>query len=172
VSESPQLKKKVDKNQIWEQKIALVLKGKLAGMSVNQMIAQFEIPERTIIRIMAEDEFKKGMKRVEAEVVRETLKDKLASLEEVASLSLSQIIETLKEIKENPEYKALMITGVRDLAALGKLATDMNTLLRLELGKSTQNVSTVSRNYQETRVVLQDLKKKDPVFEYPELPEK
>lgn len=138
-------------------------------MPVDQIVALTQIPEQQVIRILREDQFKKGMSEIKKKVVKETFRDKVPILKEIVELSLSAIRDTLKEL-DTDEGRRALIQGTRDLQALSKVATDLNTLLRLELGESTANVVSISHSYQETRVAIQELQKMDPVFEYPEIP--
>lgn len=75
--------------------------------------------------------------------------------------------EFLTELAQTPErLHALSLIEVKNLASIG---VDLNEMLRLEMGQSTQNIEVVQYSYNETKVMLEDLKKIDPVFEYPEL---
>jgi hypothetical protein len=147
----------------WQKKVSTVMRLKEKGYDENQiqMVTQFEPIE---VRRICNDE------SIAVTTARENLKNKIPLIKDIVGMGLEAIKETLKTL-QNPEVRANMLAKVSDVAALTKVITDLNTLLRLEQGQSTENISTVTRSYQETRMVLQELKKKDPVFDYPELPE-
>jgi hypothetical protein len=154
----------------WQEKVEKVTALRLRGMQVDQIVALTGIDDKSVRKIAANEDFKDGVKKIHNDITKEALESKVPILKEIVGISLTAIKEKLLELKD-PEIRDKMIGSARDLAALGKLATDLNTLLRLELGQSTQNVESVSHSYQETRIILQELKKKDPVFDYPELPD-
>ena len=164
----PKLKKpKLDKNwelaPEWQKKVHTVMNLKEKGFDEQQiqMVTQYEPIE---VRRIVQDE------KVALAVAKENFKSKIPVIKDIVGMGLDAIRETLKALGD-PEVRATMLANVRDVATLTKVVTDLNTLLRLEQGQSTENISTVSHSFQETRMVLQDLKKKDPVFDYPELPE-
>lgn len=139
------------------------------GYNVAQISSKINVPEYIVRDIWAQEEFKNTCARAEKKIISEALRHKIPLLEEIASLSLQNIRDWLLELKDEDIRKA-KISKISDVKALSDLLKNMNEMLRLEKGESTENVSTVSRNYQETRVVLQELSKKDPVFDYPALP--
>jgi hypothetical protein len=47
----------------------------------------------------------------------------------------------------------------------------MTVLLRLDNNQSTSNVVNIHASYQATKTVIDELKQRDPVFDYPDLPE-
>lgn len=88
-------------------------------------------------------------------------------MQDIVGMGLEMLRDTLKECVLDSEMRRQMIgSSVKDLAALTKVVGDLNLLLRLEEGKSTQNVA-VNKSYQDTRHALQTLAKVDPVFSYP-----
>lgn len=143
---------------------------RLAGMNVTDIVAATGLSYECVRNIYTKDVVKQGVKEIHKQIAEKTYEEKVPLLKEIVDLSLNAIRDRLQQLKD-PDMALLMIKDAKDLAAIGKLATDLNSLLRLELGKSTHNIETVSHNYQETKIILQQLKNKDPVFDYPELPE-
>lgn len=117
-----------------------------------------------LVRKIIEDE------EVNKTIIKRQWDEKVPIMRDIVGMGLNGIKECLKEMAD-PARRQEMIRHVADLKALTGIVESLNMLLRLEDGKSTQNVA-VNRNYQETRVVLQDLSKVDPVFSYPQIPEK
>jgi len=160
-------KSKLDKNwelaPEWQKKVRTVMNLKEKGFDEQQiqMVTQFEPIE---VRRIVQDE------KVALATAKENFKSKIPVIKDIVGMGLDAIRETLKTLND-PEVRTTMLANVRDLATLTRVVTDLNTLLRLEQGQSTENISSVSHSFQETRMVLQELKKKDPVFDYPELPE-
>lgn len=164
--------KKTSLKRPWEEKVRIVAHCYLKGFTVDEIVAKHDIPTQQVVRILAQDEFKKGMKRVEEKVTEETLKDKLPLLKKITGDALSVLSGLIEKLQDDENYRMMMITNVRDLKALGDVATQVNGLLRLEKGQSTENIAIQQNSYQETKVLIDDLRKVDPVFEWPQLPEK
>ncbi len=154
-------------NPDWENKIETVTKLAVKGFTISQIIAKTEFPDYVVRKILRDNRTKACIDKVQDKITQEAFRHKVPMLKEIVSMSLTAIKETLEDLKD-PEVRKEMLSRPSDLAALSKIATDLNALLRLELGQSTQNVETISHNYQETKIILQDLKKKDPVFDYPD----
>lgn len=154
-------------NPEWEQKVETVSKLAIKGYTVNQIIAVTDLPDHVVRKILRDKRTKECITKVQDKITQAAFKHKVPMLKDIVDMSLTAIKESLEELKD-PERRKEMLSRTGDLSALAKLATDLNALLRLELGQSTQNVETVSHSYQETKIILQELKKKDPVFEYPD----
>ncbi len=106
-------------------------------------------------------------KALKQEIKQEVLSEKVPALKNIVGLSLQVVQDYLSNLAvDKIKQSTLTVKEVRDISGIAK---DLNELLRLELGQSTQNVEVVQYSYQQTQVVLQDLKKIDPVFDYPEL---
>ena len=148
----------------WLETVDKVKKFQERGYGWEEIVQFTKFKDHVVKRIM-EDE------TIAAELARENYKKKIPTIKEIVGLGLSQLRDTMKEIAADPELRRQLLSTAKDIGTFAKVVTDLNTLLRLELGESTQNVSSISRNFQETRVVLQELKKKDPIFDYPELAE-
>lgn len=108
-------------------------------------------------------------RQLHKEIKEEVLKDKIAILKNIVGTSLSTLKEYLDELSRDKER--LHSLRVSEAKGLSDVAKNLNELLRLELGQTTQNVQVVEYSYNETKVMLEDLKKMDPVFEYPALGE-
>ena len=148
----------------WLETVDKVKKFQERGYGWEEIVQFTKFKDHVVKRIM-EDE------TIAAELAWENYKKKIPTIKEIVGLGLSQLRDTMKEIAADPELRRQLLSTAKDIGTFAKVVTDLNTLLRLELGESTQNVSSISRNFQETRVVLQELKKKDPIFDYPELAE-
>jgi hypothetical protein len=153
----------------WQQKVESVMKLQVKGHTVNEIIALTEIDERTVRRITKQEVFADGVQEIKQKITKEAFKGKVPVIKDIISRSLTAIQETLMTF-ENEDVRKEMLSRPADIQALTKVVSDLNNLLRLELGESTQNIAIKSNSYQETRVVLQELRKIDPVFDYPELP--
>ena len=100
------------------------------------------------------------------DIIRKTWENKVPIMEDIVGMGLDMLRDTLKELVLDSDMRRQMLGNVRDIASLTKVVGDLNLLLRLEAGKSTQNVA-VNRSFQDTRHALQTLAKVDPVFSYP-----
>lgn len=147
----------------WQDQVHRVLKLKERGFDEQQTIEITQIAPMEVRKIIQEE-------RVNGAIIKKQWEEKVPLMRDIVGMGLNGIRETLKEMAD-PAVRKEMIRHVADLKALTGIVESLNLLLRLEEGKSTQNVLTVNRSYQETRTVLQNLAKVDPVFSYPQLPE-
>ncbi len=155
----------------WEQKVEAVMKWKVVGASVEEIIAKTGLGEVIVQRILREKTVGKAVKDIKTDIINAAFEEKVPVLKEIVGHSLHAIRESLKELAD-PEVRKVMLSRMSDISSLANTLKGINELLRLELGQSTQNIDIKSQknSYQETRIVLQELSKKDPVFSYPELP--
>lgn len=156
-------KKNWEQSPEWMEKINIVTKCQAMGYSPEQIAAVAKIPDMEVRRIL-EDEI------VACRVAAKNFQEKIPVIKEILGLSLDGLRERLKDLVD-PEKRKELLPNMGAMAALTRILVDLNGLLRLEQGQSTENIATVSSSYKETRIMLQDLRKVDPVFEYPELPE-
>ena len=141
----------------WQRQVKQVLVLKEKGFEENDICAVTEIEINAVKRIIEDEENAKTL-------IKKHWENKIPTIKDIIGMGLYGIQESLKEM-QNPKIRKKMITKMGDLSALTKIVTDLNMLLRLEEGKSTQNLA-VKNTYSETRTVLQSLAKVDPVFQY------
>jgi hypothetical protein len=144
----------------WQEDVRRVLKLKERGFDPEQSAEIVQIAPMRVRRILEEEE-------INCAIIKKQWDEKVPLMRDIIGMGLNGIKETLKEMVD-PGVRKQMIRHVADLKALTGIVESLNLLLRLEEGKSTQNVA-VNRSYQDTRVVLQDLAKVDPVFSYPQI---
>lgn len=143
----------------WAMQVHQVLKLKERGFDDVQTVQITQIPHHTVKRIIEEEE-------VNSAIIKRQWGNKVPLMRDVVAMGLNGIHETMK-LMANPENRKLMIKSMNDLSTLTKIVESLNMLLRLEEGKSTANVSNkVTHTVNETRAILQELSKVDPVFEY------
>lgn len=156
----------LNKDPEWKRVVDRVLFLKHKGYTQDQILSLVEADKHAVLRILEDEAIADERARLEWD-------KKIPTIKEIMSCCLSTVRDEMLRISSDKDYRSMMIRGVRDVALLTNMARDLNTLLRLELGQSTENVSikqSVTHSYQQTRAVIQDLKKVDPVFDYPELP--
>ena len=142
------------------------LSNQLAAESVAEILGcRTDTVQRVVKKRFLDDR----MEELQNKIKQEVYEDKIPLLKDIVGMSLQQVKESLQELAKDPERKAKMsIRDIRDLAGVGR---ELNDLLRLELGQSTENIAvkTVTHSHQSMHVLLEDLRKMDPVFEYPKL---
>lgn len=106
-------------------------------------------------------------RQLQQDIKEEVFKNKIPLLKEIVGASLSSVRDYLAELSTDKER--LLRMSVSEMKGLADVAKNLNELLRLELGQSTQNVQVVQYSFNEAKILLEDLKTIDPVFEYPEL---
>lgn len=142
----------------WKRKIEVVLNLKERDYSLENIIKTTKYPEWEVRRIY-EDE------KSAIITAAEMLEMKLPVIKDILGMGLTALRARLVEIVGDPEELRKVLKTVQDMNALTKIIEVMNTLTRLEEGKSTQNTA-IAHSYQATREAIQELKKKDPIFEY------
>jgi len=143
----------------WHRQVQQVLKLKERGFDETQTIEITQLPQTEVKRILEEEE-------VNREIIKKQWEQKVPIMRDIIGMGLNGIKETLKEMAD-AEVRRKMIRTVNDLGALTKVVESLNTLLRLEEGKSTANIETHKTvTYRETRNALDELAKVDPVFDY------
>ncbi len=152
-----------EKTPEWKRTVDRVLKCKEKGLEMDAIVAIVGEDKHAVKRIIEDEE-------LADERAREEFERKIPTIQNIISLSLGAINNTLKDMTVDDELRKRMLGKVSDVSLLVKAVESLNTLLRLELGKSTQNIA-VKNSYQQTREVLQEIAKVDPVFDYPTLPE-
>lgn len=134
---------------------------------ISRLSLELNLPPDRIHLIAKKANLVAESKRFQGEVKEEVLKDKVPILKEIVGTSLTAVQEYLVELGANKER--LHSLSVSEMKGLADVAKSLNELLRLELGQSTQNVQVVQYSFNEAKVMLEDLRKIDPVFEYPAL---
>lgn len=117
-------------------------------------------------RERVEGVIKKGLlrergKEQKLEITNEVYGKKIPLAEEIVGLSLVGLRDWVKKKVQDG------IDDTDDAKAILSITTGLHNLLRLELGKSTQNVEVVQTVHRDVSVVLDDLRKKDPFRTYP-----
>lgn len=137
-----------------------------AGLNIPQIAGKMRIKHSVVADIVKKNNVEKGRDKIKKEVLR----DKVTLLKDIVGQSLEVTKEYLDEMKD-PEVRKIRMRTPSDMAQFALVATKLNEMLRVELGESTQNIAVVHYTVEQTRKILSDLKKTDPVFEYPELDE-
>lgn len=130
-------------------------------MSVEQIMALTGVQPMHVRRIVEDD-------KIAIEVAKQNFQNKLPIIKDIIGMGLEGIHATLMEMA-NPEVRHRMITKMQDLTMLSRVMADLHTMLRLEQGQATEINNSVSHSYNETRMVLKELREKDLVFDYPEM---
>lgn len=120
-----------------------------------------DIPVNIVRSIINRAKLREKATQIKKEVLTETLHEKVPLLKEVVDLSLTAVRDWLQELVANEDRKEAL--SAAEIAQVANIAKNLNEMMRLELGKATHRVEVNEYNFQETKVVLQQLKE-DPVF--------
>lgn len=159
-------KPKFDETPEWRRTVHQVLRLSERGQSEEQIINKLKLDTHVVRRILEDDEIK--------DKYAKTLFDKkVPTIQQIIGSSLSVINHVMVNLVNDEYYRDTMVKNLNDVKMLKDLVKDLNILLRLEFNQSTQNVAVSGggQKYEQTRVAIQELKKIDQVFEYPDLPE-
>lgn len=148
---------------------ALTFQKALEGLSPDQISIEVGVPIERVRKLLSSAQYYKVMTEQRKELTDFLLKEKVPMLKNIVTLSLASVQDYLMGLQDPVKKQALTTKDIKDISGIAK---DINELLRLELGQATQNVQVVQYTYEQTRIVLEDLRK-DPVFgELYALPEK
>lgn len=150
----------------WLEKVERVKILQAQGMSYDVITTVTEYPMTEVKRICEDEVIAKA--KAEANYI-----SKLPVMKEIIGMGLEQIREFLKELMTDSLKRAFVLNNVTQVAALKNLVVDLEMLVRLTEDKTTQNIGVAHgnvNNYQKTREAVQELKKMDGVFDWPELP--
>lgn len=106
---------------------------------------------------------------VREEFKQELYKERLPLAEQIIGLSMTGLRDRLHQIVTDPDQ--LKQLTIQDLKSLKDIGTGVNEFLRLELGKSTENVEINTYTHKNLQVVIQDLSKVDKVFNFEKIKE-
>jgi len=148
----------------WQNLVENVSELKKKGLTHDEIVIIVKQDKSVINRILEDD----NIADINARLLFE--KQKVPLIKDLVQCSLGIMKKTLAEIAANDNLRRRFISKTSDIALFQKTIESLNTLLRLELGKSTQNIETHAHTYESTRIAVQELKKIDPVFAYPDLP--
>lgn len=115
-----------------------------------------EVIKRTLAKAAAEEEAKLQRREYADKIYGE----KIPFCKRIVGLGLEEL-ESFVANNKPQDWK--------DASVLCKMLTDMQMLLRLELGQSTTNVEMVVKTSRDITSILKDLKSTDPFVDYPEV---
>lgn len=110
---------------------------------------------------------KRSLLRKEAKKQRRDYADKI--YEEKIPLAKSIVGKSLTKLDNF--LTTYTPSNIEDAKGLAKIATDVTTLLRLELGQATQQVEIMHKTQRDVNVILHELKDNDPFVDYPDIVE-
>lgn len=164
------LKKREElKKDIWKRWVGLTATKEIEKVDdVYELISQeFCIPKEFVIELLDAKTAIHVAEKAKKEFFDEIVGDKIPALKQIVGLSLHTVKEFLLELAQDKErIKNLQVFEAKQLTTI---CTEVNQMLRLEVGESTQNVAVVNYTFEDTKKVLKDLKAIDPIFEYPEI---
>jgi hypothetical protein len=130
-------------------------------------------PHRTIEKYANLIRIEEKVDKAITEIKKDVYRRKLPLIKEIVGLTLEGVKEAVQGVIEDKER--LRSFSPREIRDLTMVAAELNNILRLETGQSTQNISNKTHitetTSQSVSVILKDLKEIDPVFEYPEVPD-
>lgn len=143
----------------WKRSVDKILKMKERGFNDKQIAEVMSMGLMEVKRVIEEEE-------VTVAIAKKQWGEKIPVMQDIVAMGLDGMRETLKEMAD-PEVRRRMVKGISELKSLMSVVEGLNMLIRLEEGKSTQNIANQHlHSFQETRAVLRDLATVDPVFEY------
>lgn len=125
--------------------------------AVSEVSKKLGINRETVSQILQKSAAQKEAKRQREEYADILYSQKLPLAKSIVGKSLVEVDNFLTTFKPS---------NVQEAKDLVKMATDMTTLLRLELGQSTQQIEIIHKTQKDITVILQELKEADPFMTY------
>lgn len=125
--------------------------------AVSQISNKTGIAHSRIMGIISKASAQAEAKRQREEYADEIYSHKLPLAKSIVGKTLTQVDNFLTTFKPTTSQEA------KDLV---KMATDMTTLLRLEMGEATGRVEIITKTHKDITVVLNELKETDPFMDY------
>lgn len=153
-----------DKKPEWLRTVNKVAICKEKGMSMEDTAVVLKEDFHAVKRIYEDEKLAENM-------ATQYYNEKIPVIENIVGFGLVALERSLKDLVTNESLRKEVLKTPKDVSLLVTAIKDLNTLLRLELGKSTLNIaSSTIHTYQQTREAVQELSKMDGVFDWPELP--
>lgn len=151
----------------WADAERIVVAKILNGGTINDIVRATGYP-KTFVKSIAN---KESINKQVEEATREILSEKIPILREICDLSLTAVRDWLKETMApgNEGLKKARIWDSKDVKTIADIAIKLNDMMRLELGKQTSSNPVVQYNFDQAKILMQTLREKDPVFEYPQI---
>lgn len=108
---------------------------------------------------------KKALIRREARLQRKEYADRIYS----EKLPLAKSIVGKSLTKLDQYLTTFSPSSIQDAKDLSKIATEMTTLIRLELGQPTEQIGIMTQTQKNVTVIVEELKNNDPFVDYPAL---
>lgn len=89
--------------------------------------------------------------------------DKIPIVKAIVGANLASLLEWSVDFRARNAHRQMTVDEAKKLSGL---ATELNSLIRLEEGKSTVNMGIVNQVEKEVTVILEELKEVDPFVSY------
>lgn len=145
-------------SQIVEKFLELRASADSDAQAIFETSAELGVASKKVSRAVNRKEVKTQAKEIRVKITEELFKDKIPMMKNIVGVSLHKTLAFLKD------FEPCTIDDVRALALVFK---DIQMMLRLDMGQSTENISVQhSGNYtvEQTQKLLVDLQTKDKIF--------
>lgn len=166
----PEPKPKVELNwqekPEWRRKVDVVTNLKAKGFTEDAIANLSDVPAIEIKRIIEDEETTRA-------IAKKNYGNQIPMMKEIIGMGLEAMSRQIKDLLLDDGLRKMVLLRASDMAAFNRVIQDLSMLVRLEEGKTTQNIGVgigVTKSYEKTREAIQQLKEVDPVFTYPELP--
>lgn len=135
--------------------------GQSNAEAVAETAKSLDLPVPRVAKAVQKAKLKDEAKALRREIAEEVYKEKVPMMQDIVGLCLAKLKDFVSAIE--PEE----IETIQDAKALKDIACDLNTMLRLELGQSTDNIAINAQaqyTIEHTQKLLSDLRPKDPIF--------
>lgn len=161
----PVEKKKYYPNKSDKEIIETFLEASTNGFSdkeaLEETARECNLTTTRVAKAVKKQKLKEEAKKIRQEITEEIYKEKVPLMQDIVGLSLQKLKDWLQRLTPDD------IQGPKDAQCLANIATSIENLNRLELGKSTVNVAIeahATHTIEQTQNLLTEWSKKDKVF--------
>ena len=133
------------------------------GATVQEVADRFGVHHVTVRRALKRANIKDRVEKAEQSVISEVVKSKAEQIEAAVDDLLSLIATSVIKFSTEEERARITIPDARSLTSMLK---ELNEIARLEKGLATQIHAQVSYSHDTIKVLIDDLRKLDPVMTY------
>lgn len=145
-------------SQIVEKFLELRASADSDAQAIFETSAELGVASKKVSRAINRKEIKAQAKQIRVKITEELFKDKIPMMKNIVGVSLHKTLAFLKDFEPST---------IDDVRALALVFKDIQMMLRLDMGQSTENIAVQhSGNYtvEQTQKLLVDLQTKDKIF--------
>jgi hypothetical protein len=141
------------------------------GLTAPEIAKKLQLPNSTVNHVIRSARLRRKADHIREDVKSEIFSDKVPVLAAIGDMTLVGLFEWVQSFVQTGKHKKMDTSQAKDLT---HIIEKLHTMFRLEVGKSTQNLSVmITESERSIQTIIADLKKPpseggDPFVEYPD----